>query len=513
MVSLSVGAYIRQGMKNRLLHQVHGLVNSMTTAEKTYFKKSLSKRDSVKLGKVFDIINTKGAYDESVLEAKLTEVYSDVRDALRQLLQRLLHTISIHHRNRSVTTQLNVILTQVEVLIDKRQLQLAKKLLDQGIALARENDLHAYSHILLTHKRMLPKDVRGKSYEALQEIDTLRIKEVESLMAESRLGELIDTVNRYGKRDLPSMRNRVEFFEKVLNSDIISEWHLTEVRPHLLLSGMSTIDGAYFFYGNWERAREGALEILKRLGDVKLLGSQEHRIWVLNQNNVMLISNMLLDRARFQKARQELLNSLKLRNESAESIRHANLAQHEIANMLLEGRHDEAISKLESMLNGLLAYESQISDGHNALRLGIAQSLWMRGSYSECLKYVSLHLNDISSGMQTIVLFTRWLDVLCAYDLGDSGLFSSRLRALKHFLKKADTGFYWEEEILATISSTFGQKPTARRSAFNALMKTLADHQQELRYYFGEFDAFHWLKSKTTNMQFGEYVTKEYMKG
>ncbi len=501
-------------MKTHISEDAYSLIHSLTPTEKSYFIKRIDKGSGQKLAIVFHMINKSKEYDRSVLDSKVGSVYANLFDGYGYIISSILRSMVRYRARNSSKLELIGLVSQIEVSNANKQHQLSLKLIERGLKIATKQDLHSYTYILLSYNRLLPMDVRRKGAEELNEINTQRIAEADNLLTAARLAELIDTLNKVGKRDLPTQKNRRDFFEKLIASDRMKDDRFSNAQSrHLVLSAMSTIDVAYFYYGDWERALKGTRKLLSSLPDVKNLNSQDHWLWVRNQGNVMYFSNLLLDRNAYLQARKALLDSYRIRNESPESIKMANLSAQEVASLVLEGNYDRAIEIFEVMLMDHSKFEAPVVDGANGLRLSVAEVLFMKGAFAESLQYIGLHLTGISSGQQTIVLYTKWIELLCIYELKDDSLFQSRMLSLKRFLKKADTGFDWESEILKALTESIQADEQLRKTLFSPLLKQLEENKMEVRYYFGGFDIIRWFKAKHANRHYGDFIRDEYMKG
>ncbi|MGB0368997.1 MAG: hypothetical protein ACPGD8_06300, partial [Flavobacteriales bacterium] len=445
---------------------------------------------------------------------KVSVVYSNVGDAMRQLQLALLRSLKRYHSTRGIKNQLFDMLSQIEILLIKGQVEIAKSIILKGTALSKKHNLHTFTFLFLTAKRELPMELKGKTYQALEQLNEERKAEAKNQLLVAQLGELIDNVNRYGKRDVPSKRTRTTFFEELIDSEFLDPSKFTDVQAeHLKYSAMATIDGAHFYYGDWERAREGAEKILSKLPDVTKLTDATHRVWVLNQGNVIFTSNMLLDGARALRARNELMDSLRIRKTNEDDIKLANLSQHDIVTLMLSGKYDEAIARLENLISHLGSFEARVVEGTKVLRLGLAQTLFMKGDYTGAIKYVNVHLPNLNKLQPTVGFYSRWLEVFCAYELRDEVLFDSKILALKRLLKKLDTGFELENEILAVLNKTLEVNNEERADDFKKLFSKFEskESKMELRYYFAEFDAVHWLEAKAAKKSYGAYLTEQYV--
>ena len=503
-------------MATKPLFQVHQLVQSLSTAEKTHFKKSLSKRESVKLGSVFDVLNRSKEYSEEDLAESVSKVYSNVGDAMRQLQQVLLRSLQRYHSSRGIKNQLFEMLSQIEILLTKGQVEIAKGIILKGTEISKKHNLHTFTFLFLSAHRDLPMELKGKSYHTQERLNEERKSEAKNQLLTAQLGELIDNVNRYGKRDVPIKQARTIFFEELIASESLDLTKFVNTgAKHLKYSAMAIVDGAHFYYGDWERARKGAEKILSELSDVAKLNDATHRVWVLNQGNVIFISNMLLDGARASRARKELMDSLRIRKTDEDDIKLANLSQHDIVALMLSGKYDEAIARLENLISHIGSFESRVAEGTKVLRLGVAQTLLMKGDHTGAIKYVNLHLPNLSKLQATVGFYSRWMEVFCAYELRDQVLFDSKLLGLKRLLKKAGTGFELEDEILTVLNKTLAMDDVVRAKEFKKLMSQFEskESKMELRYYFSEFDAVHWLEAKAASKSYGEYLTQKYNQG
>jgi len=96
------------------------LVNSMTAAEKRYFKRHFSSEKSL-LTTLFDFINGMEKYDEEEVKQHFSKstLSKNLKVYKVQLFDLLLKSLTSYHSKRSVNSKIRIGLEEIEILIDK----------------------------------------------------------------------------------------------------------------------------------------------------------------------------------------------------------------------------------------------------------------------------------------------------------------------------------------------------------------------------------------------------------
>lgn len=120
------------------------LIYSLTKAEKRGFSMYLKRYKHETEGNaeiLFESFSRLSEYDEKKIKSSLPHnIQKNFSYEKGQLLQSLLSFIAYFNRNSSLEIELQNLLIQIEILINKKQLPLARKLINKGIKLAEKNN-------------------------------------------------------------------------------------------------------------------------------------------------------------------------------------------------------------------------------------------------------------------------------------------------------------------------------------------------------------------------------------
>lgn len=183
--------------KKHLFH----LVSSLTKAEKRGFSLYLKRYSPEIEGNskvLFEGLSKLDEYDEKVFKASLPEnIQKNFSYEKGKLLQTLVSFLTHFNRKYSVEVELHNLLIQVEIFIKKKQMSLAQKFINKGMALAEENDmvffinrfqdklmtLYDLSNFTMEERKQLYKDfeqtgaqiAKETTYQSLKKRMTLEI--------------------------------------------------------------------------------------------------------------------------------------------------------------------------------------------------------------------------------------------------------------------------------------------------------------------------------------------------
>ena len=499
-------------MKKTASQDVFLLVKSLDSNEKSHFKKSLSKRSDGKLAKVFDIIAKLDNYEVETLRIKVGAVYTNHTEAYRQLTQAILKSLTTYHTKKSAFAELNTLLSQIAITREKKLFTLCDNLIEKGLKVASENNLYNYQGMLWSWRSKVPPEPPHTPVEWQEETHNQMVKASELALRSVHQSLLHYKLGSFSQAEYVTRRGLQQLFDEIISHELLEESNLLETESEMLdVHAKNLINGAHFYYGDLVMALQGCERLIESLGPVEKLADRMFYNWAAIHGNMLELSLRLYDRPTFEQTRQRLLDSVELRNARKEDIAHTNLELADVKHLVNLGELDRSITELKGLLKVENTTEYGFSAHDQLVKLNILWVLFVKGEFQKAIAEINSNLTnkDFISNNQR-VLETRWLEVLCAYNLGDPDLFESRLLSFKRFLKSIDSGFEWENDILNTLDHAFGQNQKERPTSFSDLFEKIKPHRFEFHAALPDIHLLTWISSIASNRSMIEVMKEKY---
>lgn len=499
-------------MKINYSAEVHSLVHSLNSAEKAYFKRSLSKRSDIKLANVFDIINKKAEYDEKYLNEKITPIYTSSTSAYRQLENSILRSISRYRSDSTAQSELNTLLIQIEFLFNRRLYKIGKRLIKRGLKISRENNLFTYTLLFLDQSLTFLSKQENKNNKPTEVIyaEIQKLTEYQAIAFNQRM--LNKKLVAYSVHQKLSRKSLKFFYDDIIKSNLLTIPKEVD-RDYLLLTvkGLNVRNGAYFNYGDWEKALKGSLELLDIFGPPESLPEHLLKSWMAVNNNIVTISSYLLEKESYMQARKRIEDGMKLKAIENDKVGNLSPVLWDLLHFINSGQLDKAYSLAESQLKphytpDLISYQEV------NMRITIAQILFYQERYKEAINQISLLMND-SSTKETLNARgrLRWPELFSAYFLEDASLFKSKALAITRYLKQNDSGFDWELGLVDMLKKTFDVPAKKRMELFTSLFNEVKQHQHEFRATAHGFNLLHFIEAMSLGMPMNKFMAKKYL--
>lgn len=498
-------------MKNNVAQELYNLIHSLSPSEKSYFKKGLTKRSDGKLGDIFEIFNKRSLFEDGPIRDELKRSYSNPTDACSKLIQAILKAMVNYHANSNTNSELNLLLSEIEFAYSKKQILISERLINKGLQLAKNNNLHTYIYQFWMWKTRLP--VLG--YNAHKNLYENALEEMKQAAAlQQGFAQLIAmqrAMERFAKWKPLSREGHQDLLD-ILNSETTDQTSYTGPGSEVLnLQTKSLKAGINFEFGNWEASYEILSNHVDSLGNAETLPDRQFRNWLANMNNLMGLCALLYNKNEYLKRRKQLMEAIKSRKLDAQPQVSANLAFNDITHKMFDGSHKEAIEDLQNLVKQ--GQESVLSANYDKATALCALSIarFMQGNYKGFIADCNEILADKECQKNRIIVHTtKWVELLAVYLLDYASLFSNKALSMKRYLKKLNSGFSWEAKIIKTLQNTFDLEDKERRNAFKSLHLQLKDHQFELRSAIRDFDMLLWVEAMSLGKSLGELTTERY---
>ena len=499
-------------MKSTSAKDTYDLVQSLTTAEKSYFKRSLQKRSDGKLVKVFATLSSLNSFDEKTLGTKVGAIYTNHAEAYRQLTATVLRALSQYHASKSAIPELNSLLSQIAVTREKQLFSICDKLIDRGLKISEENELFDYSFMLWLWRSKIPASSSSQEQEWFEGSYSEMKRFVNLLNIRTEQSVLHFNFNQFLNQKHITRASRDAFLNNLLANDLLHSDHLDKTSSFMLkVHGYNVINGVYFYYGDLEKALAGCKKLIDLLGPVDRLSDRMYYNWIAISGNMLEICCRTYNREDYMSIRNALVESVSLREGRPEDLSHSNLPLKEAMHLINEGQFADALQNFQALLENEITTEFATSSQVNLAKAGIGKISFYEGRFSEALSHLTACLAEKNYKRDSERLYEAlWLEVLCTYEMGDEALFESRKLAFSRYLKKDPSGFTWETEILSTLNDTFKLTEKERVRHFQLLFESVSPYRFEFSCTLSGFDLLLWVEAKALSLQFNQFITGKY---
>lgn len=500
-------------MKSNAVLEVYNLIHSLNATEKSYFRKSLSKRSDGKMGNIFEIFNKRTKFEEEAIREQLKRSYSNPTDACSKLSQAILKSMVNYHSSSNAHHELNLLLSQVDFTYGKEQLATCERLINKGLTIAKKNNLYAYVYLFWYWKTRLP--VFGyEAHKARYENALEEMKQMSALQLRgAQMIALQRSIERFAKWKRHSRQGNRDLLS-ILNSEIANPASYAQpIAGVMALQANTLIAGINFEYGNWETAYEYTSEHIESFGPAENLPDRQFRNWLAGTNNVMGLCVLLYKKEEYLRRREQLVSVLESRKLDTQPRAFANLVHNDTSHKVMNGDYKEAISELKVQIQQAQKGSVGVLYDKETLMHSLSVARFMEGNYKGVIVDCNEILADKACLKNLIIIHTtKWIEILSVYLLDYSSLFSNRILSMKRYLKKLGSGFDWELDIIKTLQNTFEKSEEEKRKAFKALFQRLQEFRFELRVAIRDFDMLMWVEAMSLGRSIGELTVERYNK-
>lgn len=496
-------------MRLKLGKEVHGLVQGLSSTEKAYVKKWGIGQPKSKISKGFDILNSFQEFDEEAIQKKFKAEKINPKDLYTRLLQTILKSLRQFNSGGTIELQLWETIINSKLLLDKKFSTLGLNQLEKGLDVAEKNEqyleilelnqLHQAMRILASEPS---KDEDEHNY--LSSLDAIKQLELRThyrylftkLMGLTR--EVEDTKN-----------GRQQIIDDILNHPSLRNEERCSSKNQLLRNRL--LAAGQFFVGRWEDALEACREILNQLPDFEKGMPKQNigRLEVLA--NLTAMCKALYDQKAYLVAirmfeeAKPFVDELPLHTQVR--IEEIWEAEHH-SNALLSGQLERSIELAEAYLSKPTISANPVNG--KTVMLGIALAQYYTGQFSKAIQYINTEfLMDESDYLNDRA---KWLELLCLFELEDASLFESKWRSRNRQLKKANSGYEWEDIFMKVLNKSYGKPIERRKSMMKELHSELLGFTQELRTSLtGAIDLIIWAESQAERRPMILLIKERYL--
>ena len=512
------------------------LIKSLSNTEKSNFRKFVTLHIKGKTNnyvKLFEIIDLMDSYKESYLKKALgsKNAPKQLHRVKNYLYHQILKSLRSYHADITIDGQLKNTLRDVEVLYSKGMYIECKVKLTNSKTLAYKYEkLTRIVEILEWEIKLIPKDIGFED-----QANTLKnLFSERKLILEQKLNLYKYELCFNNLYALCKSNNKIretqqlEPFNRIVNQDIFKgEERALSLQAKVLYNFCWGI--YYFCSGKWDNVNKAVkrrLELLESRPD--LISDVPHQyinvlanmlsvntnLGTILQNDPQVHDKQFFDTSknlkRFSRSWRSVLGSKEI-----EQRVFSNTTIHEIGYYISRGEFDKAINiaeKNESQME--LLFSNTGSSTELAYLYYTAYAYLGKSNYRNALKYINVVLNnnyfEIRNDLQC---FSRILNLLIHYELGNIFVLENAIMHTRRFIKKKGLFFKQEKIILSFFRKAsllkFEDANTEQKGLLEFKKRLLQSNDSE---YSSNFDEYHhlfwWIESKIQDKPLSLIVQK-----
>jgi hypothetical protein len=419
------------------------LIRSMTAAEKRAFR-LLSERHSRQDGNnyllLFEAVAEQTTYDETLIRKQFQgkAFLNNLSEAKSYLYQAILRALRFTRGPESAETELRELLDHLEILHTKGLTAQAEKILEIGLAKARELDLHAFTAEFHRWQRRLSKWRGGKSLlPKLVELGQAESLAISRLAQESQLRDLMGRIQII-------FSQQVDDRDPVRQAEMESLWSDPALQAPPLGIGFHAMVSYYLAHAFYQRAQaktEAAIEAWQAL--VKTYENHPAQIKRQPDQYINALASLLDARLNNVDLAPFLLDLQRLRSYKAKEpgmIARIFFLGHHLAlrYALITGKLDQAMVDAPELEAGMVKHVKYLNASLELTFLyNLCALYFLAERYPEAQRFINLALNRPHLPLREDILDAlRLLEMLARYARGQldvlAHLHKSQERRLRH---------------------------------------------------------------------------------
>jgi len=500
--------------------KLYRLIQGLAPAEKRYFKlfiRGRPERDSKYL-QLFDAMGAMTQFDDELLRKTIypdqpveSRKYSELKAYLYELLLKSLQSFDEQH---SIDYRLNHFLQSVAVLFRRGHYDACQELLDKAAKLAREYECFTQLLEVIRWKKHLAYtrmdvDFLHKQFDQLQFTETQALEQLRNLAAYRKLFfQVYTTIKREAQH---RGEERMERLQNLVRHELLSN-------PDQALSHKARV----LHYRTLNLCHYAALEPEqfydsgKKL--IEIIESQPHFLKENLSDYIAAISNFILSCGLLKRYDEVLktlgkLQKMKPLTEDDRRKIHRQYYTNKFVLCIFTGAFEDALQEMERC-----QLEAAQFDPHDyetaSFYFQYCCICFGCGDFSGALGYLNDWLNQPRTvEREDLQSLARMLSLIIHFEMGNSVLLESLLRAATRFLQKKNRLYDLERRFFQFMSELM--RAADKQEQQQAFLKMQGD-LRELANWPGAqallqtFDLEAWLDSKLSNRSFAQTVRAKW---
>ena len=513
------------------------LVKSLTQTEKVFLKKYA--HIHVKGGKnnylqLFGILNEMEYFDEKELRKKLGKKNKpkQLHRVKNYLYNQILNSLREYHASITISEQLTDTLKDIEIMYGKGNYDQCKSFIEKGKSLAYKYEkLNAIVEFLEWNKKLISKDIGFKNKQILlskifSELKTVLEKQRNQYEYEQWFNKMYTVIKSNNKiRD----EHQLDEWNKIMGQEIfMDESKAMSFKAKIIYNYCW---GAYHYCsGNWEKVILAVNRRHELLDSKKeLISDSPHQYINILGNRLGLLVNLGIMKSQpleeGEKQFYEITKSMKKFGRLWRSVTgiseieiriYVNTIIHEMGLHISRGNFQQAVAvskKSEEKMDNLSKNIGKSSKIAYLYYTGYAY--FGAGDNRRALHYINFIMNDNYLEIrEDLQCFTRILNLMIHYELGNVFVLESGVLHAKRFLKQKGYFFEYEKLLLNFFKKAAMMKLDSRKEESKALLKLQKNLKADVsNKYARNFDEYYhviwWIKSKLNREPLASIITEE----
>lgn len=499
--------------------ELFDLIKSLTKSEKRFFKLSSSLQSGEKnYLKVFDFIEKQNEYDEAQLKSKFSdEVFiKHLPSEKNHLYKLIMKSLRLYSSGQSISSVLFEDLKNIEILYNKALYKECDKFVVRAKATAAKyEEFYHWFDLISWEKKLIDSEYESGVFS--KDIDEL-VEEEEMVIA--KLRNLAEYMVIYSKINLifrsgGFTRNEKE--RKVVED--IAKYHLINGKNTAISTKAATI--CYYIKGlcaATNRNYEDSFTFFNRTKEIfddnPAVKSESAKRYVLTLFHLLRCH---IDNEDYKSAKEliESIRELKTQKmfKSTDIMVqiYAKSYDQELILLHSQGLFKESVELIPEVEKQHIALRGKVSKEMEVLlTYSKSYSYFGIGDFKKSLQYLNEVLNDNTQNLrQDIYSFSRLLNLIIHYELGNYEFLEYEVRSTNRYLSKHNRDFKIETVCISHIRKLAKAHIDVNRIEILEEMKVeidglLKDHNE--RVILEYFNICAWIHSKLNKIPFSEAV-------
>lgn len=486
------------------------LIKSMNTQEKVQFKLYASRKKAANnYLKLFDAIDAQIEYNEPALKQKFKKeaFITNLDSAKTYLIESILKSLQEYYSSDSAEGLLCNYIQQIEILINKRLLQLAGKIINKAEALARKHHCHAFLLIILSWKRKtMVTGIKMKEYERFyNELYTTELQTLEECRNVIEYQKLFIKVLGFS---IEKAENNDKKIIDELNKIIRNPWLKDETMANSYLAKVlynRILGDVFSLLKEWEKSYFYYKKAIDYFEFVTLGNNDKMNIY----SRAMISLHYIKKDGELQSLKNEAASFMKSLPDKLKSAalskQYQSLIHNYIHYQLAVGKIDEAHLQSEE-IKGLVEKDPSVQ-GFVVYYGNASLIAFYMGDYRKALSCINKILTMEKKGVrEDIILATKKVALVVHYELGNEELMPNLCKSYIPYFNMHKQQNKVGKILLDFFGKTIHKTPKEkggdttqqnRTKLFTILKKELEPYKTE--NIFTQFDFISWCDSKIQN--------------
>jgi len=502
--------------------ELFDLIKTLSKSEKRFFKLSSSLQSGEKnYVKIFDAIDEQNEYNEEELKTlfKNESFVQHFPSEKNHLYKLILKSLRSYHSDNSISSILQQEIKNIEILYKKALYKECNKFLLRAKKMAHEHEKFYYLFELINIEKQLLEEAY-ESGEFGYDLDAL-IKEENEIL--DKLRNLAEYHILYSRINYVFRREGFAHNEEERNIvREIEDYHLIKGKNTALSSSAASI--CYYIKGLCavtNRQYQDAYIFFHKVKEI--LDRNPNLKADLAKRYVRTLSHLLycyIDNEKYDEA-YEVISEMKLL-EGKDGFNTIDVEVNiftstHLAELVLwekKGEHTQALTKIDSIITGFTKMGETINKENKLLfHYHIANIYFGAGEFKDALHWINSVLNDNEQSLrQDIYAFSRLINLIVHYELGNHDLLEYIIKSTLRFLNKKEKDYKVESVIVKHLRKLVKTTlDSERKEAYQNMkleLEKLFENPVE-RVLLDYFDVLAWLESKIQNISFTDAVRRK----